>query len=401
MSSGIASSFLLRELPPEIWLRIFRIATFIPLETDLSVTKFEPARSCSYSVCRAQAFELVLPLRRTIVQVSRQFYQIGAEVLYTSFHTNPGCKNPYRSLHLFSDLLVLRPELGRFVKRLCLVSSTVDEELNHRIASRCPNVVIFSSCQSFRMSDRWWGGGLPKSIRSFDAAVHNVPMMSVLEVLGMLSHLEILHLRGLEADRIPHAPLRLPALRILSIYGKGDANFWLPLLSTVHLPCLTALTTNMGQIDGRLSFPLDVWGRLEYFQLQSGPFIAFRPEYFRNLRRLCLVVDSNGLQPFLGHFPFHQLESLTIQIGFDFLSETRQWKQIVDSLVVFPLDAKSMPTLKLFQFAWSDSTWYFDDIDYRCGVQDRGRLTQYLKTLVTKFEERGVIFVGTTDRTNL
>ena len=89
MSTDIIPSPLLPELPPEIWLEIFRIATFIPREVDLPATTIEPGLFCSYDKLQLHAFEKILPLRRTLVLVSRLFYQIGAEVLYTTFHTNP------------------------------------------------------------------------------------------------------------------------------------------------------------------------------------------------------------------------------------------------------------------------------------------------------------------------
>src|SRR6266404_5760896 len=123
MSTQIASSSSLPELPPEIWLKIFRIATFIPGETDFSATTVEPGLFCSYDKYQARAFAAVLPLRLSIVLVSRRFYQIGAEVLYTTFHADPYPNLPYRR-HirlLFGDLLVSRPELGRFIRRLSLV----------------------------------------------------------------------------------------------------------------------------------------------------------------------------------------------------------------------------------------------------------------------------------------
>jgi len=102
------------------------------------VTKVEPGLFCSKDEYQARSFRKVLRLRRTIVQVSRRFYQIGIEVLYTAFHISTGgITDPNRRLLLFSDLLVSRPELGRFVKRLSLQWSDRNEERNYRIISRC------------------------------------------------------------------------------------------------------------------------------------------------------------------------------------------------------------------------------------------------------------------------
>lgn len=106
MSAQIASPSSLPELPPEIWLKIFQIATFIPFERDLPATTFESGLFCSYDTYQISAFERVLPLRLSIVLVSRRFYQIGAEVLYTAFHANARLNDCDPKLSLFSDLLV-------------------------------------------------------------------------------------------------------------------------------------------------------------------------------------------------------------------------------------------------------------------------------------------------------
>lgn len=181
MSAQIASSSPLPELPPEIWLKIFQIATFIPRETDLPATTAEPGLFCTYNEYQVLAFEAVLPLRLSIVLVSRRFYQIGAEVLYTTFHAHARL-NHNRRMSLFSDLLVSRPELGRFIRRLSLWWSNTNEEKNYRIISRCPNVIIFSSFQSrYDVGGvPWWRRGLPKTIRSFDAYVGRVAIEDVL-----------------------------------------------------------------------------------------------------------------------------------------------------------------------------------------------------------------------------
>ena len=283
MSADITSSSPLPELPPEIWLKIFRIATFIYRETDVSATTVEPGLFCSFDKYQSRAFEVLLPLRRTIVQVSRRFYQIGAEVLYTTFQaSSPRIKYSPRRLQLFSDLLVSRPELGRFVKRLSLQWSVADEETNYRIIARCPNVVIFPSliCPSDLRGVPWWGRGLSKTIRSLDAVMSCILMVDILSLLENLPHLEILHLWGLRGDSIPQAPICLSTLRILSIYlgPFPDAiNCRSPILSMMRLPRLTALVTNLSNLETHLSFPLDDWRRLEYFKLDKLFCVKYLP----------------------------------------------------------------------------------------------------------------------------
>jgi hypothetical protein len=391
-SDKIGSPSPLLELPPEIWLKIFRIATFIPLETDLSATTVEPGPFCSYNKYQARSFKVVLPLRRTIVLVSRRFYQIGAEILYTTFHVNTErIKIADRRLSLFSSLLVLRPELGRFVRRLSLQWSVKDEEKNYQIISRCPNVVIFSS--SIARNDigirhlPWWGRGLPKTIRSFDADVHGVPMKDVVSLLAILSHLEILHLWALEGDSISHAPICLSSLRILSVY-PSNIDACLPVLSTMQLPRVTALATN-----ARRSFPLHVWQQLEYFKPGPWSYDGLYSDYFHNLRHLHLLGGPDRIQGGLRYFPFHQLECLTLHAAYLPYPDANQWQETLEPLVVLPLDANVMPMLKLFQLEWTYVGIYAYYRDYIDSAKSRDQFIQYFEALVSKFEERGVLFV--------
>ena len=402
MSAKDTSSSTVPELPAEIWLTIFQIATYVPRETDYSATTVEPGLFCSYDELQARAFEAVLPLRRAIVQVSRLFYQIGAEILYTTFHTEPeyttiSCR---RSL-LFSILLVSRPELGRFVRRLSLRWSEEDEEKNYRIINHCPNVAILSSfLHHDNIVDRRWWRGLPTTIRSFDASVLYIPMNEILALLQMLPHLEILHLWNLRGDSISHAhtPVRLSALRILSVYpnsGNNNIKSCLPVLSTVQLPRLRALATNVGDVDVGLSFPLDIWRRLEYFKVDSRSCLGLRSDWFHNLRRLHISVGFAGVQRCLTHLPFDQLECLTMQTA---TTSPNQWKRLVELVMVVPLDAKAMPMLKLFQLGWAYTGIYGYYRYSLRSAEDRDGFIQYFETLVTRFEQRGVHFAERSER---
>jgi len=389
------------ELPAETWLEIFRIATFIPHETAISATTVTPGLFCSFQNYQVQELEAVLPLRRAIVQVSRRFYQLGAEVLYTSFHASAGyISGPDRRLLLFSELLVSRPELGRFVKRLSLQWSEGDKEANYRIINRCPNVMVFSSFLSLNDLGRepWWGRGFPKSIRSLDAIVNNVPITAVLAVLGVLPHLEMLHFWGLEGYSIPHAPICLSALRVLSIYQSpsGDIESHLLVLSAIQLPRLTALATNMSNIHARLSFPLDVWRRLEYFKLDTWSPFGLRLDYFHSLLRLHLT-GVIRTEPWLKYFPFHQLEYLALDLMTVSLEDMDEWQRRIELAVALPLDPKIMPSLKLFQLKWGFSSTYDSYRWYLHTATRRAHLIQYFESLVTRFEERGVLLVERTE----
>jgi len=393
MSAQIASSSPLPELPPEIWLNIFRIATFLPNETDLPATTIEPGLFCSYNGYQARAFERVLPLRLSIVLVSRRFYQIGAEVLYTTFYFNPHLYYPHRRVSRFADLLVSRPELGRFIRRLSLQSNS-KEESNYQIINRCPNLIIFTSFlykYDLGHSVPWWRGGLPKTIRSFDAEVDRVATSDITRLLKTLPHLEILHLSSLMTHPIPLPPIRLPALRTLSVCIYHEVESPHSILSTIQLPRLTAL----GAIGTGLSLPLEVWQGLEYFKPEDHAHIRVRPDYFRNLRHLHLMLRLDVPEKYLKYFPFHQLECLTL--GTKPLAES-EWERAVDQVVGLPLDATAMPKLKLFQLDWSyDGTYEFyckrlDD------AEAKDRFIRYFETLTARFEQRGVLFVETNYR---
>jgi hypothetical protein len=401
LSGQITSSSPPPELPHEIWLKIFRLATFIPLETNLSVTIVEVGLFGLRHGHQAQAFEAVLPLRRTIVQVSRRFYQIGAEVLYTSFHVNSQQNiNPDRRLLLFSDLLLSRPELGRFVKRLSLVRLDRHEERNYWIISRCPNVEMFSSlldCGDLGYWP-WWKRGLSNAIRSFEASVHRVPMEDVLSLLEMLPRLEILHLSGLKEYSIPHQPVCLSALRILTIYLNPfyrDINPNLPRFLPLQLPCLTTFITNVGRDYAAVFLPLDVWGRLEYLQVDNTSWLDLRSEHFNSLRHLDLDIGSGNVHLWLDYFPFHQLMHLKLRAASICLNDTDAWPEKVEQLVALPLDTEATPMLKLFDLEWSYSNIYGNYHLQLRSAQGRGFFIQYFETLVTRFEQRGVIFVET------
>jgi hypothetical protein len=399
MSGKFVSSSPLLELPPEIWLEIFRIATFIPLETNLLATTVEPAFFCLRHSYQVRASETVLPLRRTIVQVSRRFYQIGTEVLYTSFHIDPHLsRNPDRKLSLFSDLLASRPELGRFVKRLSLIRLDRHEERNYRIISRCPNVETFSSLLDSGDIGYWpwWQRGLSNTIRNLEAGVHRVPMEDVLSILEMLPHLEILHLSGLTEYSIPHRAVCLSALRFLTIYINPfyrDINSNLPRLLPIQLPCLTTLVTNVGRVYATLFLPLDVWGQLEYLQVDTRYWLELRSEHFHSLHHLDLIIGSGSVHRWLDYFPFHQLVYLKLRAISNFLDDLDAWQQQVEQLVVLPLDTEAMPMLRFFDMEWSYSSIYENYHLHLRSAEGRDLFIQYIETLVTRFEQRGVIFV--------
>ena len=396
MSAEIASSCPLPEFPSEIWLDIFRLATCIPFETDISVNIVEPGLFCSSDHYQLEAFEKVLPLRRAVVQVSRRFYQIGTEVLYTAFHANPlGIRHPYRRLSLFSDLLVLRPELGRFVKRLSLRWQDKDEEENYKIISRCPNMFIFSSLlhrPSYKGHRPWWGRGLPKTIRSFDADVDNIPINDILSLLETLPHLELLDLQDLTKCLVPHAPVLLNNLRILSIYHPiydENTSSSPPVSLAMQLPSLTTLVTD--ELLVHASLPLDALRRVEYCQVWDlWNELEHHSDYFDNLRYLEIFTDWIGFWGWLTYFPLRQLECITVKTTDHAVT---LWRKAFKVDLLMPLDVKATPNLKRFELVWGTTGIYGY---YHQGLRrtvDREGFIECFESLVRRFEQRNTLFV--------
>lgn len=264
-------------------------------------------------------------------------------------------------------------------------------------------MIIFSSFAPLLSDDvpsvPWWRG-LPKTIRSFDADVRRVAIEDIRRILRTLPHLEMLHLWDLQRDPTPHPPICLPALRILSAwvneYSSDEPCF--SLLSTMQLPRLTALVSNVGMFDVGLSFPLDVWRRLEYFKPSHETHSGLRSDYFHNLRHLSLTLSLASLEAHLVYFPFHQLECLTFQTSPTYMNGTDRWEPNAELAMDLPLNARAMPKLKLLQliFAYTGIyKYYCDDLK---SAEDKDRFISYFESLTASFERRGVLFAETNDR---
>ena len=314
-------------------------------------------------------------------------------MLYTAFHTN----SYDRRLSLLSDLLVLRPELGRFVKRLSLRWSDKDEEENHKIISRCPNMFIFSSLlqrYSYNHCRPWWGRGLPKTIRSFDADVENIPVNDILSLLETLPHLELLHLSVLTGCLVRPAPVSLTALRILSIYYSiiaQNTSSSPPVSPAMQLPSLTTLDPDRIPVQAWRSFPLDALRGVEYLQV-SGPsnYLGRHSDYLSNLRYLEIFTDSIGFRDWLTYIPLHQLECITVEPTDLALA---RWRAAFEVDFFILLDAKAMPKLKRFELVWGPTGiyGYFHQEIYRIG---NGKyFFESFESLVRGFEQRNVLFV--------
>jgi len=380
-------------VPPEIWLQIFRTATFIPGEWSVSATPSHPNEISSFNKLQLFAYLEVLPLRQAIVQVSRLWWQIGSEVLYASFHE---FHHDSRTQHLdsFERSLLSRPALGCFIKRLGLrwrqgASSQIDH-----ILQLCPNTRILS----FHYTDPalhgpWEPQILVNHVRIFDAAVHSLSQKYIIHVLSSLPNLEILHLSGLEPgdeDSRHHGTLRLPFVHYLSLsfFTVQGIKYWTPLLSTADMPRLTSLSMDLGRAS--LPFSVDVLERITSFNTILGADSTLKPEIFRSLTHLQLELVKQPFRHQQGHFPFHQLSHLTILYPDSLYDCVSQWKQTAE--VILALNWSEMPLLRVVELQWGQYGIY-KSFRWRSGPESYfGGFLDYLELSAHNFEQVGVQF---------
>ena len=383
-------------VPPEIWLHIFRMATYIPGEWDVSATFPRLGMRTSWDLGQQRAYKVVLPLRRTIVQVSRLWWEIGSEVLYASFHDTVFPTT--RALDHFERSLSSRPALGRFVKRLALTwprkndSSQID-----RVLQLCLNAFIL--CLYYPDSPYhciWEPAILTSHIRIFDASLYSVSQKEMVQLLSSLLSLEILCLSGLERrpeESRYHGTLRLSLVRLLSLSfrDKQGLEYWAPLLSIADLPRLTSFSTNLGSAPLPLS--IDTWRGITFFRCRSDICDALKPEIFRSLTRLHW---DTGLQSLRGqeiHFPFHQLHHLTISSLIIPYTPVSKRKQIAEGFLALPLTRSEMPLLRVLELEWGTDGIQGDFIPISIS-EHRQYLSflDYLEAVTFEFERLGVQF---------
>jgi len=386
-------------VPPEIWLQIFRTATFIPGEWSVSATPSHPNEFTSSNGLHIRAYKAVLPLRRTIVQVSRLWWQIGSEVFYASFHESLSRFRHIQALDHFERSLLSRPALGCFIKRLGLwwPRKGSSSQIDH-ILQLCPNTRILSFYNSNPdLSGPWEPRILVNHIRIFDAAVYILSQKSIVHMLSGLPNVEILHLSGLKREREEsrhHGTLRLPLVHFLSLsfYDDQGIEYWTPLLSTADIPRLTSLSMSRG---ASLPFTIDVWQRITFFTTRLRAYSTLKPEIFRSLTHLQLELDEPPFRHQQGHFPFHQLSHLTIIYRRINPDHAKWWKQTAE--VILALNWSEMPLLKVVELQWGyygihdfldriSGDWIFGKESYF------GAFLDYLESLAHNFEQVGVQF---------
>ena len=383
-------------IAPEIWLNIFQIATFIPGEWDMVGSRIDMGHfQAPYYFARP--YQTVLPLRRSIVEVSRLWHKIGTKLLYASFECD--IEDPNYRLAAFAHVLLARPYLGRLVKRLGLIwSPTITNcEL---IIRHCPNAIIVDLSSNLpRYLSLKWVRSLPESLRGLKASVRGIEMAEVMRILFLLPNLESLGLWDFEKEQNPsqYPRLHLPALRLLTLLfeTRTIVKIWLPLLISLDAPKLTVLRTNIGGLSSAVSaFPQDLWERLTYLGVCWGGHRYFKSAYFLNLRHLSLLVEENQtVLKMKNNFPFHQLEKLTLSPQVTTLPDVTDWKPFLWRVLSFPLDTKVTPSLRVLELIWLYGGL---EAAVKRHALHAGVMSKFLASLgsyVLKFEKRGVQFL--------
>lgn len=386
---------------PEIWLKIFQLATFIPHEWDLVASRIDIGQFEAPDFWRP--YGSALPLRRSIVEVCRLWHKIGMKLLYASFYC--GGKPGYR-LAAFAHVLVARPDLGRLVKRLGLRwSPTItDSEL---IIRHCPNAIIFSSfCVLPRALSSRWVRSLPESLRGLEVTINGIEMDEIIRILFTLPNLESLHMCGFWEHQFPlqhpslhlspYPRLHLLALRLLTLVfeSRRAVQNWIPFLTNLDAPKLTVLNTDIGMLSNAVtSFPRDIWERITYLKVNWKSYRYIKSTYLLNLHHLDLALgEEQTLPKLLKQFPFHQLEKLTLCFMALKLQDVTEWEPFIRRVLGFPLDPKRMPSLRVLELDWRGSDGDFEN-SVKCEASHAvtmGKFLACLGSFATQFEKRGV-----------
>lgn len=386
-------------ITPEIWSKVFHIATFIPDEWDKVASK-DDMRIFAASYPQIETYHSILPLRRSIVEVCRLWYKIGTRLLYASFHyTRPKSEEPSRRLAAFAHVLVARPHLGRFVKRLSVWwSPTVTD--NELIIRHCPNTIIFSSYQVNPSTlSSPWVRSLPESLRYLEVYTNTMETMEIMKILYTLPNLESLDLweLGEAGDTSQYPRLGFPALRQLSLYFSDPKviKSWLPILSGIGAPKLIAFTTNLGSLGSAVSsFPRDIWERITYLGVAAKGYRYIRSTHLLNLRYLNLDLEEGQvLTKLQKNFPFHQLESLTLSLIHIRFVDVTEWRPYIRELLAFPLDAKMMPSLRILELEWRDGGIEASVMRRASHKNVLSKFLISLDSLAVQAEKRGVCFL--------
>jgi hypothetical protein len=391
------------KLPDELLREIFLQATLIHGEWDVSATYFHTGLFCSFDEYQIDAWELVLPDRLNIAKVCRQWYQVGVEFLYATFHRNRkrDRNRQGRLVSLFRVLLEARPEIGHLVKRLSLIFDADDNAEQVAIISLCPNLIIFSSLLEYSTTHNWWAPTLfPSSLRQFDSALRGPTWATVAPVLNNLPNLEILQLYwdGPSPVKDSDYPmLSLPSLRVLQLHMRTtDGALVQTFGQRLHLPRLVALSFEMQSTShpSRFAFPFSAQLLRRVVSLNTWSYpSATRAEDLVSLRHINLEsvrsYDFN-FTALVPHIPFHTVRHIVLYpLILPSQGHIDWWLSQFYDHMCFPLNPTAMPMLCVLEIPRGLSA---SSIKSHSGPAE---ILSLLKLLATKFEQRGVQFINT------
>jgi hypothetical protein len=344
-------------LPRELWREIFQLATFIRGELDIPSTMIRPDLFAIWDKLQPLAWKEVLPCRVAIQSVSRSWHSIGMELLYRSFHHTEPAK-----VRLFARTLCAQPSYGVLVKRLTLQYKQVTSA-SISIVQNCPKLLIHSTSIFTYIIEMGWHAYVRLTpLRHFDAVVYNIPLWDLFAALEQCPNLEILALHSITEKEKPPPPLTrsipLPSLRLLRLHRADD---WQPcapiierILSSLTLPCLTALSLYMTDTSSPLSLRKDLLSRLTYLGLGMDEFGhspvlgSLQAIDLPRLRIFRLNTHWNSLGRLLSecpNLPIHQIDTLILSLPIlgRYLAE---WSTSLDGTLIEACDSQLMPGLK-------------------------------------------------------
>jgi hypothetical protein len=389
------------KLPDELLREIFLHATLIHGEWDVSTNYLHTGLFCSFDEYQIDAWEQVLPDRLNIAKVCRQWYQVGVEFLYATFHRNRrgGRSRQGRLVSLFRILLEARPEIGYLVKRLSLSYDPYDNADQVAIISLCPNLIIFSNVRVYSTTPNWWAPTLfPSSLRQFDSTLWGQTWATVVPVLNNLPCLEILHLYFDELSPVkdPDYPvLSLPSLRVLQLHMDTiDATLAQTFGQRLHLPLLVALSFELKSTSNPSGFASPFSAQLlrRMVSLNTGRYpSATRAEDLVSLRHINLEsTPSDDFTALVPHIPFHTVRHIVLRsCALPKRRDIDEWLSEFYDRMCFPLNPTAMPMLCVLEMTRGLSTKSIKS------YSRSAEILSLLKVLATKFERRGVQFINT------
>jgi hypothetical protein len=261
-------------LPPELWINVFRWATFPP--DGYPAPYYEP-----FHVPALEAFDEPLKTKRALVQVCRLWRALATTFLYEDVRMRHDSEN-------LRTVLAESHSLGRFVHRLELpyaLTATEKPGDTHDV------VQILGSCPSLKTLVRPFFQALPYSVRydfpaeivslssltrlewwHYNNAARSGGINSLMDVLRNAPSLQFLALGGEFWMNSMHlnSPIRLPALTTLRLRRVNPLFVWQ--IRRWELPSLVHIVAD---------FPAD-HGGLEELWLQFGDQLC-TVEFGRNI----------------------------------------------------------------------------------------------------------------------